>query len=172
MLQVSSYVSVISGVKIFSKQMIFSQLCILLLSLHLSKTNGNQLGLSQKPLQLVFSPFSMLERNFVVVYIYFDLHFLFLGRNLNKGINRFRQILKAVEVRTTQNIRTTIARELAEVLLRAVCQHAYTPPSLENREEKPENQHRRSSSLGGSLTSLRTSSSKGSLKPKMYTTER
>lgn len=91
--------------------------------------------------------------------------------NLNKGINRFRQILKAVEVRTTQNIRTTIARELAEVLLRAVCQHAYTPPSLENREEKPENQHRRSSSLGGSLTSLRTSSSKGSLKPKMYTTE-
>lgn len=91
--------------------------------------------------------------------------------NLNKGINRFRQILKAVEVRTTQNIRTTIARELAEVLLRGVCQQAYTQPSLENRDEKPDVHQRRSSSLGGSLSSLRTSSSKGSLKPKMYTTD-
>ncbi|XP_030854877.1 tetratricopeptide repeat protein 7B isoform X3 [Strongylocentrotus purpuratus] len=89
---------------------------------------------------------------------------------MDQGINRFRHILKAVETRTSQNIRTTLARELAEVLLRGVCEHRYTPPSVDGREERTGSLSR-SSVSGGSASSLRPASSRGSLKPKLYTME-
>ncbi|XP_063958152.1 tetratricopeptide repeat protein 7B-like isoform X2 [Lytechinus pictus] len=89
---------------------------------------------------------------------------------LDQGINRFRHILKAVETRTSQNIRTTLARELAEVLLRGVCDHRYTPPSVDGREERTGSLSR-SSVSGGSASSLRPASSRGSLKPKLYSME-
>ncbi|XP_033637024.1 tetratricopeptide repeat protein 7B-like isoform X1 [Asterias rubens] len=93
---------------------------------------------------------------------------------LDKGISRFRQILKAVEARTSQGIRTTMARELAEVLLRGVCKHRYIPPLTE--KETAEDRSSTSGSLSrgagnASLSSLRPVSSRGSFKPKMYTTE-
>ncbi|XP_060026364.1 tetratricopeptide repeat protein 7B isoform X6 [Lagenorhynchus albirostris] len=52
-------------------------------------------------------------------------------RNLTRGVGRFRELLRAVETRTTQNLRMTIARQLAEILLRGMCEQSYWNP-LEN----------------------------------------
>ncbi|XP_033096529.1 tetratricopeptide repeat protein 7B-like isoform X2 [Anneissia japonica] len=84
----------------------------------------------------------------------------------NRGINRFRQILKAVEARSSQDIRVTLARELVEVLLRGICNSTYTAPVVDNE--------------GGTLSrsvgltvqpGMRHSLSRQSLKPKMYSTD-
>ncbi|XP_028352119.1 tetratricopeptide repeat protein 7B isoform X3 [Physeter macrocephalus] len=48
--------------------------------------------------------------------------------NLTRGVGRFREILRAVETRTTQNLRMTIARQLAEILLRGMCEQSYWNP--------------------------------------------
>uniref|UniRef100_A0AAY4B0V2 Tetratricopeptide repeat protein 7 N-terminal domain-containing protein n=1 Tax=Denticeps clupeoides TaxID=299321 RepID=A0AAY4B0V2_9TELE len=48
--------------------------------------------------------------------------------NLTRGVGRFREILRAVETRTTQNLRMTIARQLAEILLRGMCDQSYWSP--------------------------------------------
>uniref|UniRef100_A0A8C1WQN5 Tetratricopeptide repeat protein 7B n=1 Tax=Cyprinus carpio TaxID=7962 RepID=A0A8C1WQN5_CYPCA len=48
--------------------------------------------------------------------------------NLTRGVGRFREILRAVETRTTQNLRITIARQLAEILLRGMCEQSYWNP--------------------------------------------
>ncbi|XP_058911614.1 tetratricopeptide repeat protein 7B isoform X3 [Kogia breviceps] len=55
----------------------------------------------------------------------------FKNGNLTRGVGRFREILRAVETRTTQNLRMTIARQLAEILLRGMCEQSYWNP-LEN----------------------------------------
>uniref|UniRef100_A0A8C5GNR0 Tetratricopeptide repeat protein 7 N-terminal domain-containing protein n=1 Tax=Gouania willdenowi TaxID=441366 RepID=A0A8C5GNR0_GOUWI len=52
----------------------------------------------------------------------------FKNGNLTKGVGRFREILRAVETRTTQNLRMTIARQLAEILLRGMCEQSYWSP--------------------------------------------
>uniref|UniRef100_A0A8C5FM44 Tetratricopeptide repeat protein 7 N-terminal domain-containing protein n=1 Tax=Gadus morhua TaxID=8049 RepID=A0A8C5FM44_GADMO len=49
-------------------------------------------------------------------------------QNLTRGVGRFREILRAVETRTTQNLRMTIARQLAEILLRGMCEQSYWSP--------------------------------------------
>ncbi|XP_073466949.1 tetratricopeptide repeat protein 7B isoform X1 [Aquarana catesbeiana] len=56
-------------------------------------------------------------------------------QNLTRGVSRFREILRAVETRTTQNLRMTIARQLAEILLRGMCEQSYWNPL-----EQPPNQ--------------------------------
>uniref|UniRef100_A0A8C6SKD4 Tetratricopeptide repeat domain 7B n=1 Tax=Neogobius melanostomus TaxID=47308 RepID=A0A8C6SKD4_9GOBI len=48
--------------------------------------------------------------------------------NLTHGVGRFREILRAIETRTTQNLRMTIARQLAEILLRGMCEQSYWSP--------------------------------------------
>ncbi|XP_072032563.1 tetratricopeptide repeat protein 7B-like isoform X3 [Amphiura filiformis] len=93
---------------------------------------------------------------------------------LDEGIDRFRTILKAVEVRTSQTMRATVARELAEVLLRGVCMHHYTPPSAEGSILSSLKDERSGSlkSSGSSFANLRPIASRGTLgKPKMYSTE-
>ncbi|KAL3873254.1 hypothetical protein ACJMK2_036393 [Sinanodonta woodiana] len=50
--------------------------------------------------------------------------------DLEKGIGRFRELLRAVESRFSQGLRLTLARQLAEVLLRGVCEKTYKPPSI------------------------------------------
>uniref|UniRef100_A0A673LUS4 Tetratricopeptide repeat protein 7B-like n=1 Tax=Sinocyclocheilus rhinocerous TaxID=307959 RepID=A0A673LUS4_9TELE len=52
----------------------------------------------------------------------------FKNGNLTRGVGRFREILRAVETRTTQNLRMTIARQLAEILLRGMCEQSYWNP--------------------------------------------
>uniref|UniRef100_A0A8C1PWH6 Tetratricopeptide repeat protein 7B n=1 Tax=Cyprinus carpio TaxID=7962 RepID=A0A8C1PWH6_CYPCA len=52
----------------------------------------------------------------------------FKNGNLTRGVGRFREILRAVETRTTQNLRITIARQLAEILLRGMCEQSYWNP--------------------------------------------
>ncbi|XP_069391852.1 tetratricopeptide repeat protein 7B isoform X2 [Paralichthys olivaceus] len=52
----------------------------------------------------------------------------FRNGNLTQGVGRFREILRAVETRTTQNLRMTIARQLAEILLRGMCEQSYWSP--------------------------------------------
>ncbi|XP_060597572.1 tetratricopeptide repeat protein 7B-like [Ruditapes philippinarum] len=47
---------------------------------------------------------------------------------LEKGVKRFRELLSAVESRYTQHLRLTLARQLAEVLLRGVCESSYVCP--------------------------------------------
>ncbi|XP_033733793.1 tetratricopeptide repeat protein 7B-like [Pecten maximus] len=47
--------------------------------------------------------------------------------NLDKGVNRFRDLLRVVESRFTQGLRQTLARQLAEVLLRGMCENSYIP---------------------------------------------
>ncbi|XP_041668108.1 tetratricopeptide repeat protein 7B isoform X1 [Cheilinus undulatus] len=52
----------------------------------------------------------------------------FKNGNLTRGVGRFREILRAVETRTTQSLRMTIARQLAEILLRGMCEQSYWSP--------------------------------------------
>uniref|UniRef100_A0A8C6SLQ9 Tetratricopeptide repeat domain 7B n=1 Tax=Neogobius melanostomus TaxID=47308 RepID=A0A8C6SLQ9_9GOBI len=52
----------------------------------------------------------------------------FKNGNLTHGVGRFREILRAIETRTTQNLRMTIARQLAEILLRGMCEQSYWSP--------------------------------------------
>ncbi|XP_075803345.1 tetratricopeptide repeat protein 7B isoform X4 [Microtus pennsylvanicus] len=52
----------------------------------------------------------------------------FKNGNLTRGVGRFRELLRAVETRTTQNLRMTIARQLAEILLRGMCEQSYWSP--------------------------------------------
>uniref|UniRef100_A0A8C7H1V7 Tetratricopeptide repeat domain 7B n=1 Tax=Oncorhynchus kisutch TaxID=8019 RepID=A0A8C7H1V7_ONCKI len=60
--------------------------------------------------------------------------------NLTQGVGRFREILRAVETRTTQNLRMTIAKQLAEILLRGMCEQSYwssleDPPSKSHLDD-------------------------------------
>ncbi|XP_041353542.1 tetratricopeptide repeat protein 7B-like isoform X2 [Gigantopelta aegis] len=55
---------------------------------------------------------------------------------LEKGIWRFRELLRAVETRFTQGVRLTLARQLAEVLLRGVCDATYIPLNIASSRQK------------------------------------
>ncbi|KAK3876698.1 hypothetical protein Pcinc_018544 [Petrolisthes cinctipes] len=48
---------------------------------------------------------------------------------LDKAITRYRSMLAAVESTATQHLRLTLARQLAEVLLRGCSEHTYQPPT-------------------------------------------
>jgi len=51
--------------------------------------------------------------------------------DLPTAVGRFRRLLQAVEARSTKQLRQTLARQLAEVLLRGVSEHSYrqvSPP--------------------------------------------
>lgn len=61
----------------------------------------------------------------------------FKNGNLTKGVGRFREILRAVETRTTQNLRMTIARQLAEILLRGMCEQSYWSPLEDPPQQSP-----------------------------------
>lgn len=52
---------------------------------------------------------------------------------LQAAIDRYRCMLSAVETKATQSLRLTLARQLAEVLLRGVSGTLYTPPTNNNR---------------------------------------
>jgi tetratricopeptide (TPR) repeat protein len=52
---------------------------------------------------------------------------------LQAAIERYRCMLSAVETKATQSLRLTLARQLAEVLLRGVSGTIYTPPTSSNR---------------------------------------
>uniref|UniRef100_A0A8C6SHG0 Tetratricopeptide repeat domain 7B n=1 Tax=Neogobius melanostomus TaxID=47308 RepID=A0A8C6SHG0_9GOBI len=58
------------------------------------------------------------------------VRFVSLVLRINKFIRDrlFREILRAIETRTTQNLRMTIARQLAEILLRGMCEQSYWSP--------------------------------------------
>uniref|UniRef100_A0A3B1K570 Tetratricopeptide repeat domain 7B n=1 Tax=Astyanax mexicanus TaxID=7994 RepID=A0A3B1K570_ASTMX len=57
--------------------------------------------------------------------------------NLTRGVGRFREILRAIETRTTQNLRMTIARQLAEILLRGMCEQSYWSPLEDPPPQSP-----------------------------------
>ncbi|XP_018414021.1 PREDICTED: tetratricopeptide repeat protein 7B [Nanorana parkeri] len=61
----------------------------------------------------------------------------FKNGNLTRGVGRFREILRAVETRTTQNLRMTIARQLAEILLRGMCEQSYWNPFQQPPNQSP-----------------------------------
>ncbi|XP_040268051.1 tetratricopeptide repeat protein 7B isoform X1 [Bufo bufo] len=63
----------------------------------------------------------------------------FKNGNLTRGVGRFREILRAVETRTTQNLRMTIARQLAEILLRGMCEQSYWNPLEDPPNHSPLN---------------------------------
>ncbi|XP_061102362.1 tetratricopeptide repeat protein 7B isoform X4 [Conger conger] len=63
----------------------------------------------------------------------------FKNGNLTRGVGRFREILRAVETRTTQNLRMTIARQLAEILLRGMCEQSYWNPLEDPPHHSPLN---------------------------------
>ncbi|ETE65437.1 Tetratricopeptide repeat protein 7B, partial [Ophiophagus hannah] len=63
----------------------------------------------------------------------------FKNGNLTRGVGRFREILRAVETRTTQNLRMTIARQLAEILLRGMCEQSYWHPLDDPPQQSPLN---------------------------------
>ncbi|XP_023684562.1 tetratricopeptide repeat protein 7B isoform X2 [Paramormyrops kingsleyae] len=63
----------------------------------------------------------------------------FKNGNLTRGVGRFREILRAVETRTTQNLRMTIARQLAEILLRGMCEQSYWSPLEDPPQQSPLN---------------------------------
>ncbi|XP_066988574.1 tetratricopeptide repeat protein 7B isoform X14 [Macrobrachium rosenbergii] len=53
--------------------------------------------------------------------------------HVDKAVTRYRNMLSAVESTATQHLRLTLARQLAEVLLRGCSEHAYKAP---NQDEK------------------------------------
>ncbi|KAF1472775.1 Tetratricopeptide repeat protein 7B, partial [Pygoscelis antarcticus] len=61
----------------------------------------------------------------------------FKNGNLTRGVGRFRELLRAVETRTTQNLRMTIARQLAEILLRGMCEQSYWNPLEDPPQQSP-----------------------------------
>uniref|UniRef100_A0A8B9JDJ2 Tetratricopeptide repeat domain 7B n=1 Tax=Astyanax mexicanus TaxID=7994 RepID=A0A8B9JDJ2_ASTMX len=61
----------------------------------------------------------------------------FKNGNLTRGVGRFREILRAIETRTTQNLRMTIARQLAEILLRGMCEQSYWSPLEDPPPQSP-----------------------------------
>ncbi|XP_048803942.1 tetratricopeptide repeat protein 7B isoform X4 [Lagopus muta] len=61
----------------------------------------------------------------------------FKNGNLTRGVGRFRELLRAVETRTTQNLRMTIARQLAEILLRGMCEQSYWNPLEDPPDQSP-----------------------------------
>lgn len=61
----------------------------------------------------------------------------FKNGNLTRGVGRFREILRAIETRTTQNLRMTIARQLAEILLRGMCEQSYWSPLEDPPAQSP-----------------------------------
>ncbi|XP_044127143.1 tetratricopeptide repeat protein 7B isoform X3 [Bufo gargarizans] len=63
----------------------------------------------------------------------------FKNGSLTRGVGRFREILRAVETRTTQNLRMTIARQLAEILLRGMCEQSYWNPLEDPPNQSPLN---------------------------------
>ncbi|XP_025105201.1 LOW QUALITY PROTEIN: tetratricopeptide repeat protein 7B-like [Pomacea canaliculata] len=56
--------------------------------------------------------------------------------DLLRGVNRFRELLRAVECRYTQNIRQSLAKNLAEVLIRGMCETTYKPIDLMARSSQ------------------------------------
>lgn len=52
---------------------------------------------------------------------------------LQSAIDRYRAMLSAIETKATQSLRLTLARQLAEVLLRGVSGTIYTPPTNSSR---------------------------------------
>lgn len=58
---------------------------------------------------------------------------------LQEAIERYRIMLNAIETRTTQSLRLTLSRQLAEVLLRGVSGTLYAPP-FNNRRSRGGNQ--------------------------------
>lgn len=62
----------------------------------------------------------------------------FIYRQIDKGIGRFRQLLRSVGSSTSKNLyRMTLARQLAEVLLRGVCSSTY--PKIEAASDSKAN---------------------------------
>ncbi|KAI8037616.1 hypothetical protein M5D96_009778 [Drosophila gunungcola] len=51
-----------------------------------------------------------------------------ITEKLQEAVERYRIMLNAIETRATQSLRLTLARQLAEVLLRGVSGTVYTPP--------------------------------------------
>ncbi|EDO40172.1 predicted protein, partial [Nematostella vectensis] len=51
---------------------------------------------------------------------------------LTQGINRFRQMLQALESKATHNLRKILAQQLAQVLVRGVCERTYEKPNYQN----------------------------------------
>ncbi|XP_076056869.1 tetratricopeptide repeat domain 7 isoform X2 [Oratosquilla oratoria] len=55
--------------------------------------------------------------------------------DVDKAIARYRSMLSAVESISTQHLRLTLARQLAEVLLRGCSEHSYKSPSKDERSK-------------------------------------
>ncbi|KAM7376654.1 hypothetical protein PAMP_006376 [Pampus punctatissimus] len=88
----------------------------------------------------------------------------FKNGNLTHGVGRFREILRAVETRTTQNLRMTIARQLAEILLRGMCEQSYWSPLEDPPSVSPLDDHTRQGHTHSKNYTL-------SRRPRMYTGE-
>ncbi|XP_064098275.1 tetratricopeptide repeat protein 7B-like isoform X5 [Macrobrachium nipponense] len=58
--------------------------------------------------------------------------------HVDKAVTRYRNMLSAVESTATQHLRLTLARQLAEVLLRGCSEHAYRAPNqgMKSLDEK------------------------------------
>ncbi|NXA68395.1 TTC7B protein, partial [Mohoua ochrocephala] len=75
----------------------------------------------------------------------------FKNGNLTRGVGRFRELLRAVETRTTQNLRMTIARQLAEILLRGMCEQSYWNPLEDPPHQSPLDDPLRKEECSGSV---------------------
>lgn len=53
-----------------------------------------------------------------------------------EAITRYRTVLRVTESSATQTLRLTFARQLAEILLRRMCQANYIPPSSSSSNNK------------------------------------
>lgn len=53
-------------------------------------------------------------------------------RNIQGAINRYREILSAIETTMTQSLRVSLTRQLAELLIRGINETVYKPPDIPN----------------------------------------
>ncbi|XP_048735316.1 tetratricopeptide repeat protein 7B-like [Ostrea edulis] len=56
--------------------------------------------------------------------------------NIKQGVGRFRELLRVVESRFTQSLRQALARQLAEVLIRGMCETTYIPIDVSHSKSK------------------------------------
>uniref|UniRef100_A0A1A9ZQW3 Tetratricopeptide repeat protein 7 N-terminal domain-containing protein n=1 Tax=Glossina pallidipes TaxID=7398 RepID=A0A1A9ZQW3_GLOPL len=60
-------------------------------------------------------------------------HLSYFAGKLQEAINRYRTMLNAIEIKTTQSLRLTLAGQLAEVLLGGISGTIYSPPTQEKQ---------------------------------------
>ncbi|XP_054715583.1 tetratricopeptide repeat protein 7B-like [Uloborus diversus] len=71
--------------------------------------------------------------------------------NLKSAIDQYRKVLSAIETSSTQSLRQTMSRQLAEVLIRGVCEKNYVNFAIKQEGKNPESPWKPKKYMGPNL---------------------